>query len=162
MEYSIRLNLKPIGGEIEKAGLKSSIFLKSHGFSDEAVDTQIMILRELITSGIKYGKLTPSEDEITVNIFISEKTITFEVKNPVDDTCQDRLKELDKTIQFIRGYQDPFEPYLIKQREAAINPSSNGTNELGLARVAYEGGAMLDFFVGEDNFMNLFAVRNLD
>jgi hypothetical protein len=162
MENSIRLNLKPNGGEIERAGQKSSNFLKSHGFSEKAVDVQIMILRELINSGIKYGKFTPSESEITIHIFISGKTVTFEVKNPVDETCFDRLKELDKTIQFIRGYQDPFEPYLIKQREAAQNPSPNDTNGLGLARVAYEGGAMLDFFVGEDNFMNLLAVRNLD
>ena len=98
MENSIRLSLKPIGGEIERAGQKSSNFLKSHGFSNKAVDTQIMILRELINNGIKYGKFTPSESEITVNIFISEKAITFEVKNPVDESCLDKLKELDKTV----------------------------------------------------------------
>ena len=162
MENSIRLNLKSISGDIEKAGQKSSNFLKSHGFSDEAVDTQIMILRELINSGIKYSKFTPPENDISANIFISDKTITFEVKIAVDDTCFESLKELDKTIQFIRGYQDPFEPYLIKQRGDAKNPSFNDTNGSGLARVAYEGGAMLDFFVDEGNFMNLFAVRNLD
>jgi hypothetical protein len=162
MENSIRLNLKPNGGEIEIAGQKSSNFLKSHGFSDDVVDTQIMILRELINNGIKYGKFTSSKNKIIVNIFISKKEITFEVKNPIDETCFDGLRELDKTIQFIRGYQDPFEPYLIKRREAALNPSPNDTNGLGLAKIAYEGGAMLDFFVGEDNFMNLFAVRNLD
>lgn len=162
MENSIRLNLKPNGGDIERAGQKSSNFLKSHGFSDEAVNTQIMILRELINSGIKYGKFTSSKNKITVNIYISDKEITFEVKNPVDETCFDGLKELDKTIQFIRGYQDPFEPYLIKRREAALNPSPNDSNGLGLAKVAYEGGAMLDFFVGKDNFMNLFAVKTLD
>ena len=58
MENSITLNLKPNGGEIERAGQKSSNFLKSHGFSEKAVDIQIMILRELINSGIKYGKFT--------------------------------------------------------------------------------------------------------
>ena len=162
MEKSIRLNFKPIGGVIGKTGIKINNFLKSHGFSDEAVNTQNMIIRELINSGIKYGRLTSSDNEIIVNIFIAENTITFEVKNLVDDTCFDRIKELDKTIQFIRGYQDPFEPYLIKQREAAENPSTANRNGLGLARVAYEGGAILDFFVGEDNYMNLFAVRNLD
>lgn len=155
-------NLKPNGGDIEKAGQKSSSFLKSHGFSDEAVDTQIMILRELINSGIKYGKFTSSKNEITINIYISDNEITFEVKNPVDETCVDGLKELEKTIQFIRGYQDPFEPYLIKRREAALNPSPNDSNGLGLAKAAYEGRAMLDFFAGADNFMNLFAVRTID
>jgi len=162
MKNSIRLNLKPTGGEIKRAGRKSSDFLKSHGFSDDAVETQIMILRELINSGIKYGKFSSSKNKIIATIFISEKEITFEVKNPVDETCSDGIRELDKTIQFIRGYQDPFEPYLIKRQEAALDPSPNDTNGLGLAKIAYEGRAMLDFFVGEDNFMNLFAVRNLD
>ena len=162
MEKSIQFNFKPIGGEIEKAGLRSTKFLKSHGFSDKAVNTQIRILRELINSGINYGQFTPSENEIIVNIFISEKTITLEVKNPVDDTCIDRLQELEKTIQLIRGYIDPFEPYLIKQREVAKNSSTQASYELGLAKIAYEGGAMLDFFVGDDNFMQLFAVRNID
>ena len=95
MENSIRLNLKSISGDIEKAGQKSSNFLKSHGFSDEAVDTQIMILRELINSGIKYSKFTSPENDISANIFISDKTITFEVKIAVDDTCFESLKELD-------------------------------------------------------------------
>jgi hypothetical protein len=161
MDKSIRLNLKPVDREIEKARLKIGNFLKSHGFSDETVNTQAMITRELINSGIKCGRSTSSEDEITLNIFIDENTITFEVKNPVDDSCFDRIKELDKTIQFIRGYQDPFEPYLIKKREIDENPPTNHGNGLGLARVAYEGGAILDFFVDEDNVMSLYAIRNL-
>lgn len=161
MDNSIRLNLKPTSSAIEIAGKKISDFLKSHGFSTETVDNQIMVLRELIHSGIQYGKLPASDNEIAIKIIISDETITFEVKNPIDETCVDKLQELDKTIQFIRGYQDPFEPYLIKQREAAQNPGCNDTNGLALAKVAYEGGAILDFFVGDDNFMNLYAVRNL-
>ncbi len=162
MENSIRLNLKPDGGDIEMAGQKSSSFLKSHGFSDEAVRVQIMILRELIHSGIKYGKFTPSKDEIIVHIQLAENSITLEVRNPVDETCFDRLKELDKTIQWIRGYQDPFEAYILKQKEASRNSSRNETNGLGLARIAYEGKAILDFFVSDDNTLNLFAVRHFD
>jgi len=162
MEKSFGFILKSNSGEIEKAGLRSSRFLRSHGFSEEAVDTQILMLKELINNGIKYGKHTPKGNEITVNICIAENTITFAVKNPVDETCCERLKELDETILFIRGYQDPFKAYLLKRKEAFENSSRSETNGLELARVAYKANAILDFFVSEDNILNLYAVRNLD
>jgi hypothetical protein len=162
IKKSIRFDLSPDGGGIEEADQKSSRFLKTHGFSKEAVDTQVMILRELIHNGLKYGKCTRTEDKMAVNISIEEYTITLEVQNSVDETCCERLKELDKTIQFIRGYQDPFEAYMLKQKEAFQDTSSSESNGLGLARIAYEGNAVLDFFVSEDNILNLYAVRNLD
>jgi hypothetical protein len=162
MQTSIEINLRPDGHEIDKAGEMGSDFLKSHGFSDNAIHTQIMILRELIQNGIKYGNINKSENEITAHIHIAENTITFAVMNPVDESCFEQLRELDKTIQFIRGYQDPFEAYHLKQEEASQNSGCNEVNGLGLARIACEGRAILDFFVSEDNILNLYAVKNLD
>jgi hypothetical protein len=159
MQTSIKINLRPDGHEIDKAGEKSSNFLKSHGFSDDAIHAQIMILTGLIHNGIRYGKFTPSKNKITAHIHIAENTITFEVKNPVDKTCFERLKELDKTIQLIRGYQDPFEAYLLKQKEVSQNSTGSEANGLGLARIACEGKAIVDFFVSEDNILNLYAVK---
>jgi hypothetical protein len=159
MQTSIKINLRPDGHEIDKAGEKSGDFLKSHGFSDDAIHAQVKILTELIHNGIRYGKFSPSENTITAHINITENTITFEVKNPVDETCFERLKELDKTIQFIKGYQDPFEAYLLKQKEASQNSTCSEANGLGLARIACEGKAIVDFFVSEDNILNLSAVK---
>ena len=161
MKNSIKLNLKPDGYGIEMAGQKSSIFLKSHGFSDKTVHTQIMIVKQLIKNGIKYGKFTPSENEISVSIHIAENTISVEVMNPVDVTCCERLKELDKTIQFIRGYQDPFEAYMLIKKKAPKYPSCGDANGLDLIKIAYEGKAILDFFVNENNMLNQSAVRSL-
>jgi len=162
MQTSIEINLRPEGQEIDRAGETGREFLKSQGFSDEAIHGQISILRELIHNGIRYGKFTPSEDKITALIHLTENTIIFEVKNPVDETCFERLKELDKTIRFIRGYQDPFEAYLLKQKEAFQKSGYSETNGLELARIASEGRTILDFFVGEDNILNFYAVKNLD
>jgi hypothetical protein len=162
MQTSIEINLRPKGHEIDEAGKTGSAFLKSQGFSDAEIHAQISILRELIHNGIRYGKFTPSKDKITALIHITENTITFEVKNPVDESCFERLRELDKTIQFIRGYQDPFEAYLLKQKEASQKAICSEANGLGLARIACEGRTILDFFVGEDNILNFCAVRNLD
>lgn len=85
----------------------------------------------------------------------------MEVSKPVNESSYSRLNELDKTIQWISGYQDPFEPYTIKLSEVSAHSPNRKTNGFELARIAYEAGAILDFYVSEDNILNLSAVRNL-
>ena len=161
MKESITFNLKPNGHEIEKIRGKSCNFLKSHGLPDSTVQEHTMILNELVKICMKYTNSKPSEIMMTVQIHISENKITVEVSNPIDQIDNNLLDELDKTIQFIRGYQDPFEA-LIKMKEVSKNSHLNGSSGIGLARLAYEGKTMLDFFVSEDNMMNMSAVKNID
>ena len=161
MKKSLKLNLRPICRDITDAGEKIGCFLKSHGLSDDSVQAQINILTGLIRNGIKYARFRPSADEIIVRIEIDEQQCTIEVLNPVDQTCSDQLKMLDKTIQFIRGYQDPKEAYSIRMAEAARQPDAEA-NDPDLVKIACEGGAILDFFVGEDNFLNLSAVGSFN
>ena len=162
MKKSILFNLKLNDNEIDKAGKKGSNFLKSHGFSNETVQAQIMILRELINNGKKFETPSSSDSEMTVFLLVEEKAITVEVRKAVEESSQRQLNELDKTIQWIRGYQDPFEPYLKKLTEISEDSNSSEANVIGLARIAYETGAILDFFVSEDNILNLSAVRSLN
>jgi hypothetical protein len=162
MKNSYMFNLKLNGTEIDRAGEKGSNFLISHGFTNDTVQAQIMILKELINNGKQFENTTEPDDEITVFFLVEEKAITVEIRKAVEESNQRQLNELDKTIQLIRGYQDPFEPYMKKIRE---NPgiSMNGdAYGIGLARIAYEAGAVLDFFVDEDNILNLSAVRSLN
>ena len=162
MKKSILFTLKLNDNEIDKAGKKGSNFLKSHGFSNETVQAQIMILRELINNGKKFETPSSSDSEMTVFLLVEEKAITVEVRKAVEESSQRQLNELDKTIQWIRGYQDPFEPYMKKLREKSENSTNRDANGIGLARIAYEAGAILDFFVSEDNILNLSAVRSLN
>ena len=162
MENSIKLNLNPDGHEIESAGQRSSYFLKSHGMKDEAVQLQINILKELIKIGIKYGKLMPKKNELSISLQVADNAITLEVSNPVDITCHNRLKELDKTIQFIRGYQDPFEAYIIMKEKASGQSSKYDAQNLDLIKYACEGNVILDFFVNENNVLSQSAVRSLN
>jgi hypothetical protein len=161
MKNTINFNLEPKSPQIDEAGYRGSCFLKSHGFSDDTVHVPVMILKELIKNGIKYGKFSATAKEINVRIHIAEKNFTIEVRNPVDDTCSEQLKELDKTIQFIRGYQDPYEPYAIMRGKVSNNYLNEKSRGLGLAQIAYEGKALLDFFVTEDNILNITAVGNM-
>ena len=158
MEFSLRSN----GGEIQKLEQKSSNFLKYHGYSDDTIQDQIMILRELIISGKKFDDLGPSGFETTVQLHIEDNTITVEVKKLVCESAYGMLADLDKTIQWIRGYQDPLEQYMINLSESSGASHLAGTNGLGLARIAYEADAIIDFYVSEDNILNLSAVSNLN
>jgi len=162
MKNSILFNLKLNDTEIDQAGKKGLSFLKSHGFTNDTVQAQIMILKELINNGKQFEKTSAPNDEITVFFLVEEKAITVEIRKPVKESNQRQLNDLDKTIQLIRGYQDPFEPYMKKLRENPGNSINSDAYGIGLAKIAYEAGAVLDFFVDEDNILNLSAVRSLN
>jgi len=170
MAKSIKLIINPDWNEIENVRLESSKFLKSNGLNSESVDALVMVISELIENGIKYmgfnneinydnGKTLDTSVNIKLNI--SKGEITIEVINPVDDTAQKHLKELDKTIQWIRGYQDPFEAYIEKLKEISKRPLKDMESGLGLVRIAYEGKAALDFFVEENNILNVSAIAEI-
>ena len=157
MSKSITFFLDLNGKDVKKLSEKTSNFLKSHGFSDKTTQEQIMITKELIKACGKYSNPNSSQGKMTVQIHINRNKITVEVSNPINDVQHKTLQVLDKTIQFIRGYQDPFEAFL--KLKAA---SGNGSDGLMLAKLAYEGKTTLDFFVSEDNVMNMSAVRRIN
>jgi hypothetical protein len=162
MKKTMEFSLKSNGGEIKKSEQKISKFLKYHGYSNDTIQAQIMILRELIISGKKFDDLRPSEFEMSVQLHIEDNTITVEVKKSVCESAYGKLEELDKTIQWIRGYQDPLEHYMINLAETSGASTIAGTNGLRLAIIAREADAMIDFYVSEDNVLNLSAVSNLN
>ena len=161
MKNSIEFRLKPNGSEIAKVGEKGESFLKAHGLSDDHVQTQIMVIKELINSGKTFDNQRPTGNEMSVHIYIEEKTITAEVRKTVEEPANDnQLQALDKTIQWIRGYQDPFEPFMVSSWQTSGSNSDSDSNSFGLAKIAYEAGAILDFYVSEDNVLNLSAVSH--
>ena len=147
---------------MEKIRQRTSSFLKSHGISEDIVHAQFRVIRELIKTGMKYGEFLPADTDIMINIQVDENTITIETKNPINETGFERLKELEQTIQFIRGYQDPFEAFMIARKEASINSPHGHSNALDLSRIAYEEKALLDFFVNENNILQLSAISRLE
>ena len=95
-------------------------------------------------------------------INIERSAVTIEVLNPVDENAVKHLSRLDKTIQWIRGYQDPFEAYIERIKEVSKKPLKDAESGIGLVRIAYEGKALLDFFVGENNILNVSVVSNIE
>ena len=84
--------------------------------------------------------------------------ILIEVKNQIKDSELEHLRRLDAKIQWIRGYQNPFEAYVEKLKEISNKTLAEGESGLGLVRIAYEGQSILDFYVNENNLLAVSAV----
>ena len=162
MKRSINLKLKPKWDEIEKIRKKSSAFLESHGFPYDTVHALTMVISELTENAIKYGNFKQAKDKVLVSTHVGENIITIEVVNPTNGEEQKNLRKLDRSIQWIRGFQDSFEAYIEKLKEVSKKPLSDGESGLGLVRIAYEGKAIIDFFIGEGGRLNVSAVSHLN
>ncbi len=160
MENSLRLNIQPDWNEIDKIRTAGIRFLTKHGFEEDLVHSLTMILSELVENSIKYGDFGGSDTEVLINLDISRNLVTIEVNNPVNKKSANHLKRLDQTIQWIRGYQDSFQAYVEKLKEISKKPLDDEESGLGLTRIAYEGRAILDFFV-MDNMLNVSAISKL-
>ena len=136
--------------------------MQSHELTDDTIHSLSMVISELIENGIKYGNFQMIENKVFVAINIERNTATIEVINPVGDDAMRHLMRLDKTIQWIRGYQDPFEAYIERIKEVSKKPLDDTESGIGLVRIAYEGKALLDFFVGENSMVNVSVVSNID
>jgi len=162
MKRSMKLIVDPNWDEIERVRNESNEFLRTHPLSDDTVYALTLVISELIENGIKYGVFKSPENKVIVSIYVGPSIITVEVTNPVDETTYNHLRRLDRTIQWIRGHQDPFEAYIERLREVSKKPLHDKESGLGLVRIAYEGKAILDFFLEEDNILNVSAVSNLE
>jgi len=162
MKKSIEFKIKPEWDEIEKIRNESAEFLQANELTDDTIHSLSMIISELIENGIKYGNFKMVENRVAVIINIDRNTVTIEVLNPVDENADKHLSRLDKTIQWIRGYQDPFEAYIERIKEVSKKPLKDAESGIGLVRIAYEGKALLDFFVGENSILNVSVVANIE
>ncbi len=160
MKNSMELKIKPTDQEIETTKQKTHRFMKSCGITDETIDSQFMIMQELIKTGASYGAWPPPETEVIVQVQIDRDSIMVEVANPVRHKSLSRLEELDKKIQFFRGYQDPFEAGLVRKSQSSF--SSGASDEFDLFKTAYSGKASLDFFVDDQNILKIWSIRKLD
>ncbi|MFC1543165.1 ATP-binding protein [Candidatus Neomarinimicrobiota bacterium] len=158
IKNTMKITLSPNWDEIEPLRIQAYDFFGSHELSDNIIHSLVMVLGELLENSVKYGSYKTTDSRIQISINISKKIITIEVTNPVDDTNLNDLKSLDRMVQWVRGYQDPFEAYIERLKEVAKKPLHDKESGLGIVRIAYEGNVILDFFVSEDNLLTVSAV----
>lgn len=150
--------LAPDWDEIERLRRSAHIFMEEAGVKTATAQAVEMVLSELMENAVKYGAFSKQHNQITFDVELMGDVIVIEVTNPVTDKNLAHLKVLDRTIQWIRGFQDPFEAYVERVQEVAQKPMDDKTSGLGVVRVAYEGGAVLDFFLDEDSILKVSAV----
>lgn len=130
-------------------------FLQEKEYLEEDIYALQMVSAELLENAIKYGNFE-LDKKIQYNLNLKKSKVIVEVTNPVRDS--DNLKKLDQQIQWIRGYQNPFEAYVEKVKEISSRSHQDRESGLGLVRIAYEGHSILDFYVNEENVLAISAV----
>jgi hypothetical protein len=131
-------------------------FFLGAGLSKDEAHGLAMATQELLENAVKYGQFTDGQ-KVTLNLSASRGAVTIEVVHPAT-TDEKRLKSLDETIQWIRGFQNPFEAYVERLKQLAAQLYDPTVSGLGLVRIAYEAQCLLDFYIDEANQLALSAV----
>ncbi len=153
---SIDLRIAPEWDAVKAVWDPCRTSLGRAGLQDDEAYALAMVAQELLENAVKYGAFGGG-DEIQLTIHVGDEEVIVEVKNRVgvDDA---HLRRFDETIQWIRGFQDPFEAYVERMKVVSALPYVQGQSGLGLARIAYEGRCIIDFYVDDTNTLAVSAV----
>ena len=161
MVDKMHIDLAPDWDQLEEIRLEAGRFLEQHGLAKSINQSTVMVLSELLENSIKYGSYSAGSDKVSVDLEYGRNQITVEVTNPINDSSLPDLDTLDRMIQWVRGFQDPFEAYVKRLREISIKPLDDRESSLGIGRIIYEGQVDLDFFVTDEDLLTVSAIRNL-
>jgi len=158
VQPDLEVELEAEWPEVGRINQVAADYLKSLELPPECVSRYTMVVCELVENGIKYGNFIGKQGGLTVRVAVAERTITIQVTNPVDMHSSPHLQELDRAIQWMRGFQDPFQAFLGRIKEISREPVEDRKSGLGILRIIYEGRAALDFYLDENRALNVFAV----
>lgn len=153
---ALDLGIDPEWDAVKAAWEPSRAMFSRAGLSDDESYQMSMVAQELLENAVKYGAFHAGE-RVSLGLRVAPEEVTVEVKSRVgvDDA---HLRRFDQMIQWIRGFQDPFEAYVERMKIVSAQPYSHGESGLGLTRIAYEGRAVLDFYVDDENTLAVSAV----
>lgn len=154
----LSLQLKSDWSELDRVSDSIKSFFANSDLTKDDLDAVKMVTTELVENGIKYGYFPDSETRVELTLRKKKNRIVIEVKNKVKDSELVHLRRLDAKIQWIRGYQNPFEAYVERLKEISNKNLAEGESGLGLVRIAYEGQSILDFYLNEENLLAVSAV----
>lgn len=155
----LNLEIEPVWKQIEATREVCNTFLTDLQFPEADRDAVCMVLSELLENAVKYGAFSANE-KVPLTIHADAENVFLSVKSPLgsQDTNDERMKRLDQIIQWIRSYQAPFQAYLERLKLVAARDLFDHESGLGLVRIAYEGEAVLDFYVDENENLTISAV----
>lgn len=157
MENALHMQLRPewdaIGATWEPCGRH----LESNGLTRDESYGLCMVVQELLENAVKYGSFPDGQPPVDLAVEVTPQEVTVEVRSPAG-ADSGALEEFDRTIQWIRGFQDPFEAYVERLKLVSSEAWGSGKSGLGLARIAYEGRCIVDFYVDASNILAVSAV----
>jgi len=157
MDRTLHIQLRPEWEAIQSAWDPCDRLLQGNGLSRDDAYGLCMVARELLENAVKYGRHEDGDRPVELSVEVAPQEVIVEVKSPIGVGSED-LQEFDRTIQWIRGFQDPFEAYVERLKLASAKAFGPGKGGLGLARVAYEGRCAVDFYVDPGNVLAVSAV----
>lgn len=158
MEPVLQLTVRPQWDELELARAEAVSFLRGHAFGETTINAAEMVVCELTENATKYGSFGQTSQPVAIAITVNGPTVTVEVRSPVRSHDDENLLKLDRAVQWIRGFQNPFEAYIERLKEVSAQSLETNESGLGLVRIAYEGQSILDFFL-EENVLAVSAVH---
>lgn len=161
MKREINFSIVPDWLQLESVSNKVYEFFNSCDVDPDSVDKFAMITCELVENSVKYGEFRNGHQKIDILVKIKDNKIFILVKNPVGKISTPYLRELDKTIQRVRAYQDPYQAYIERVKEISMEPFENDKSGLGIVRIANEGRAVIDFIINEENILAVSAVSTI-
>ncbi|MEW5739776.1 MAG: ATP-binding protein [Myxococcota bacterium] len=151
-------SLPPDWDTAKRLWAESKAFFSAHGLSADEAYSLAMTTSELLENAIKYGDWKRAPDEmITVVAEVGGRVASVEVQGPVADD-PGALKRLDEQIQWMRGFQSPFEAYVSRLKHLSGHDWRDGESGLGLIRIVYEARCLLDFYVTPEGRLSMSAV----
>jgi two-component sensor histidine kinase len=158
----MQLSVRPDWNEFDLLRERATDYLRQCDVPSESAGALAMVVGELAENAAKYGTFRRSCDVINVSLTRSGDAVTIEVCNPLGPKELEHVARLDRMIQWIRGFQDPFEAWLERLKDVSSQALASEESGLGLTRIAYEGQAVLDFVVRDRNLLFVSAVHRLD
>lgn len=129
--------------------------LGGQGLDPDVVYALSMAAQELLENAVKYGAHDDGT-ELELTLTVGTREVTVEVKGRITPDPR-MLTRLDETIQWIRGFQDPFQAYVERLEQVSAQPFTSGESGLGLTRVAYEARCLLDFYLDDPDLLAVCA-----
>ena len=156
----LELRIRPVWTEIDRAREECRRFLNELGSTEEVCDALVMITSEILENAVKYGSFESESQEFPFKIEDGRDGILVQAWSPVPAAgIADNMRRFDSIVQWIRSFQSPFQAYLERLKLVAGQPLEDNESGLGLIRIAYEGEAIFDFYINEDDILYVSALQ---
>lgn len=159
---SFEFFLQPDWEELDKIPEIAQEFVSLNELSIEDEHAILMVATELVENSIKYGYFPETFPKIHLTIKFKRNKVIIETRNSIKDADVPELKSLDSMIQWVRGFQNPFEAYVERLKKISGKELKVGESGLGLVRIAYEGQSILDFYIDENNILAVSAIYHIE